>query len=151
MNRLADSGIPWIGEIPEGWGVEPFRRLFRESKEVNGSSPVGPMLSISGYRGVEEKIYESATLVRDDDQLENYRVVRPGQLDRVAGVAQVGEVDALDDPAGVDVEAGDDAYGEGHRPSSPAVTERDACAARATSTSGVRGWSPSSANGTQSA
>ena len=37
------------------------------------------------------------------------RVVAPGQLDRVAGVAQADEVDALDHPPGVDVEAGDDA------------------------------------------
>ena len=41
-------------------------------------------------------------------------VVGLGQLDRVAGVAQVLEVDALDDPAGVDVEAGDDAGGDTH-------------------------------------
>ncbi|QIG40058.1 hypothetical protein G5T42_11675 [Microbacterium sp. 4R-513] len=72
--------MPWIGGIPEGWAVEPFRRLFRESKEVNGPTPVGPMLSISGYRGVEEKVYESESLIRDNDQLETYRVVRPGQL-----------------------------------------------------------------------
>ena len=39
-------------------------------------------------------------------------VVRLGQLDRVAGVAQVLEVDALDHPAAVDVEARDDADGE---------------------------------------
>ena len=41
-------------------------------------------------------------------------VVALGQLDRVAGVAQVEEVGALDDAAGVDVEAGDDAL-EDHR------------------------------------
>lgn len=81
MNRrVRDSGVTWIGDIPEGWIVEPFRRLFRESKEINGPTPVGPMLSISGYRGVEEKVYESESLIRDNDQLENYRVVRPGQL-----------------------------------------------------------------------
>ena len=42
-------------------------------------------------------------------------VVHLGELDRVAGVAQLLEVDALDDPAGVDVEAGDDPDREGHR------------------------------------
>lgn len=81
MSRLLrGSGVPWIGDIPAPWQVEPFRRLFRESKEVNGPSPVGQMLSISGYRGVETKVYESASMMRDDDQLETYRVVRPGQL-----------------------------------------------------------------------
>ncbi len=41
-------------------------------------------------------------------------VVLPGQLDRVAGVAQVAEVHPLDDAPGVDVEAGDHADGETH-------------------------------------
>ena len=39
-------------------------------------------------------------------------VVARGDLDRVAGVAQLDEVDALDDAAGGDVEAGNDAFGE---------------------------------------
>ena len=37
------------------------------------------------------------------------RVVGGGRLDRIAGVLQVDEVDALDDAAVLDVEAGDDA------------------------------------------
>jgi hypothetical protein len=41
-------------------------------------------------------------------------VVELGHLHRVARVAQVLEVDALDHPAGVDVQAGDHANGEGH-------------------------------------
>ena len=46
------------------------------------------------------------------------RVVRRGQLDRVAGVAQVDEVDALDHPPGVHVQAGDhpDRDAHGRRP-----------------------------------
>ena len=39
-------------------------------------------------------------------------VVAARDLDRIAGVAQVDEVDALDDPALGDVEAGNDALGE---------------------------------------
>ena len=43
-------------------------------------------------------------------------VVAARDLDRVAGVAQVHEVDALDDAPIGDVEAGDDALGEAHPP-----------------------------------
>ena len=39
-------------------------------------------------------------------------VVAGGDLDRIAGVAQLDEVDALDDAAGGDVEAGNDSFGE---------------------------------------
>jgi len=42
-------------------------------------------------------------------------LVAPRDLDGVAGVAQLEEVDALDDAAAVDVETGDDSFGE-HRP-----------------------------------
>jgi len=41
-------------------------------------------------------------------------VVGARMLDRVAGVLQVHELDALDHAAVLDVEAGDDALGEAH-------------------------------------
>jgi type I restriction enzyme S subunit len=77
---MRDSGHEWLGEIPAHWLSIPFRHVFRESSEVNGLKPVGEMLSISGYRGVEFKEYSSDTMKRDDDQLETYRVVRVGRL-----------------------------------------------------------------------
>src|SRR5690606_38054877 len=43
-------------------------------------------------------------------------VVDAGHLHRVARVAQVGEVDALDHAPGVDVQARDDADGDAHQP-----------------------------------
>ena len=46
--------------------------------------------------------------VEEDELVGALGVVALGELDRVAGVAQVDEVGALDDPPGVDVEAGDD-------------------------------------------
>src|SRR5690606_35305290 len=39
-------------------------------------------------------------------------IVAAGDFDRIAGIGQVDEVDALDHPAGRDVEAGNDAAGE---------------------------------------
>lgn len=77
---MKDSGVDWIGRIPESWQVGKFRHLYTESKEVNGKNPVGEMLSVSGYRGVELKEYSSDSLKRDQEDLETYRVVRPGQL-----------------------------------------------------------------------
>lgn len=75
--QLAHS---WLPPVPSHWEVKPFRRVFEESAEVNGSEPVGVMLSVSGYRGVEPKEYEHESQMRTADMLENYRVVRPGQL-----------------------------------------------------------------------
>ena len=59
-------------------------------------------------------LYEAAKVIYGHGR-RMYRNLSPaererlGQLDRVAGVAKADEVGALDDPASVDVEAGDDA------------------------------------------
>jgi len=53
--------------------------------------------------------------VEEDELVGALGVVALGQLDRVAGVAQPDEVGPLDDAAGVDVEARDNAF-EDHRP-----------------------------------
>lgn len=72
-----DNAIP---QLPEGWDVQRFRFLFRESKERNGETPVGEMLSVSEYRGVVPKEYEHEEQRRTDEELQTYRIVRPGQL-----------------------------------------------------------------------
>jgi type I restriction enzyme S subunit len=74
------SGIDWLPEVPADWRVGKFRHHFTESSEVNGAMPVGVMLSVSGYRGVEVKKYDDENRRRLDEDLETYRVVRPGQL-----------------------------------------------------------------------
>ena len=50
--------------------------------------------------------------VEEDQFVSALRFVEARQLDRVAGIAQGDERDALDDAAAIDVEAGDDAAGE---------------------------------------
>jgi type I restriction enzyme S subunit len=76
--RLIDENE--FPNIPEDWGVERLRFLFTESKERNGKSPVGEMLSVSEYRGVMPREYEYEEQKRTNEELESYRVVRPGQL-----------------------------------------------------------------------
>lgn len=33
--QMKDSGVEWIGEIPEGWKVYPFKSIFKTSKGLN--------------------------------------------------------------------------------------------------------------------
>lgn len=77
LRLIEDNEIP---PLPRGWDVQRFRFLFRESKERNGETPVGDMLSVSEYWGVVPKQYENEEQRRTDEELENYRVVRPGEL-----------------------------------------------------------------------
>lgn len=72
--------VPWLHEIPASWEVDKFRHCFRESNEKNGPTPTGEMLSISGYRGVEIKEYDDDNRKRTVEEIEEYRVVRRGQL-----------------------------------------------------------------------
>lgn len=78
--RYKDSGIDWLGKVPEHWRVKKFKYLFKPSDERNGESIVGKMLSVSGYRGIVIKAYEDENQKRTEENLRDYRVVRPGQL-----------------------------------------------------------------------
>ncbi|MEA5419294.1 restriction endonuclease subunit S [Spirulina sp. CCNP1310] len=77
---MKDSGIDWIGEVSEHWEVKRLKDIACQSKEKNGNNPIGEMLSVSGYRGIEFKKYDDELKKRTNDELSDYRVVRPGQL-----------------------------------------------------------------------
>ena len=67
MRQMKDSGIEWIGEIPEGWEVKRIKFLFSERNERCDNNTNLPLLSVSEYYGVaqrKEKIKEEETLVR---------------------------------------------------------------------------------------
>jgi type I restriction enzyme S subunit len=75
-----DSGVEWLGEVPGHWDVKKFRHLFRESAEKIEDEVVGPMLSVSGYRGIEVKEYDDENRRRSAEESVGYRIVRVGQL-----------------------------------------------------------------------
>jgi type I restriction enzyme, S subunit len=74
------DGIEWLGDVPSAWFVRRFRFVFRESGEKIEAEVVGPMLSVSGYRGIEVKEYDDENRKRLEDELVGYRIVRSGQL-----------------------------------------------------------------------
>jgi len=55
--------------------------------------------------------------VQEDDLVGSLLVVPLGELDRVPGIAEPGEVRSLDDPPVFEVKTGDDAAGESHKKS----------------------------------
>lgn len=75
-----DSGVEWLGKVPSHWDVKKFRYFFKESVEKITNEVVGPMLSVSGYRGIEIKKYSDENQIRADEDLVGYRIVRKGQL-----------------------------------------------------------------------
>jgi type I restriction enzyme S subunit len=48
---MRDSGVPWLGEVPEHWEVLRGKWLFRSEKEINADRPHTNILSLT-LRGV---------------------------------------------------------------------------------------------------
>lgn len=53
--KLKDSGVEWIGRIPEGWEVKRLKSIFTESKAVS-STGKEDLLSVSEYYGVAKRV-----------------------------------------------------------------------------------------------
>ena len=43
--KMKDSGVPWLGQVPDHWGVVPNRAIFYEINERN--HPDADMLSVT--------------------------------------------------------------------------------------------------------
>jgi len=76
---MKDSGVEWLGEVPEHWEVRSLRRILTRRRIKNGSAE-RPMLSLSAYRGIVFKEYDDEALVRPTEENSDYVVVKPGQL-----------------------------------------------------------------------
>ncbi|WP_431471858.1 restriction endonuclease subunit S [Nonlabens sp. SCSIO 43208] len=73
-----DSGVEWLGEIPEHWQIKPGFTILFESKEKNTGFKENTVLSLS-YGNVIIKPEEKLTgLV--PESFETYQLVEPGDI-----------------------------------------------------------------------
>lgn len=77
-----DSGVPWLGQVPEHWEVKR-NKLFM--KEINDRSEDGleELLTVSQYTGVtrrREKLSEEGELLTNAASLVGYKHVMPNDL-----------------------------------------------------------------------
>jgi len=79
--KYKDSGVDWIGVIPEHWEIRRIKTLF---KEINERSFDGleDLLSVSQYTGVTKKSdkIEEGDLLTNASTLEGYKLVKKGDL-----------------------------------------------------------------------
>jgi len=75
------SGVLWLGEVPEHWGVLPNRVIFDEIKERD--RPEADMLSVTITKGVirQQTLLEDSSK-KDGSKLDRsaYKFVRPGDI-----------------------------------------------------------------------
>ena len=77
--RYKDSGISWIGEVPEHWETKRIRHIFNESDEkVEDDS--GELLSLSQYTGVSLKKNCEKSGMFEAETTEGYKVVHKNQF-----------------------------------------------------------------------
>lgn len=77
--KFKDSGISWIGEIPDEWEVKKIRSLFKESKESSKDGK-GTLLSLSQYTGVKPKSECEKTGMFEAESTVGYNIVHKGQF-----------------------------------------------------------------------
>lgn len=79
--RMKDSGVPWLGEVPEHWEVIPNRAICKEIKDKG--FPDEQMLSVTITRGIiqQNKLLEGSSK-KDSSNLDksSYKLICPGDI-----------------------------------------------------------------------
>ena len=80
-SKYKDSGVPWLGEVPEHWEVLPGRTLFREINDRD--HPNEELLSVTISRGVVRQadlLSDSSKKDSSNEDKSAYKLVEPGDI-----------------------------------------------------------------------
>lgn len=77
---MKDSGVEWIGEIPEHWKVESFKSILLERNEKNDPVKSKERLSLSIDKGVTLYAEKTTNLDRFKDDFSQYKLAYEGDL-----------------------------------------------------------------------
>lgn len=76
--KMKDSGVEWIGEIPEHWEVKPLYSLYNENKLKNKGNENKNVLSLS-YGKIKRRDVESNYGLLPDS-FETYQILKKGDI-----------------------------------------------------------------------
>lgn len=79
--KLKDSGVEWIGKIPEHWEVKRFKSIFTECKDVS-TTGTEDLLSVSEYYGIARRTdkMEDGEYETRAESLVGYKLCQKGDL-----------------------------------------------------------------------
>lgn len=79
--KLKDSGVEWIGMIPEHWEVKRMKSIFTECKAVTETGEEN-LLSVSEYYGVARRVdkMEDGEYESRAESLIDYKICKKGDL-----------------------------------------------------------------------
>lgn len=75
-----DSGVGWIGDIPEGWEIKSLKAVLTERKENNDPIKTKDILSLCMYRGVIPYAEKGNSGNKAKADLTAYRLAYPGDI-----------------------------------------------------------------------
>jgi len=73
-----DSGVEWLGEIPEHWQAKKLKYLFRDVSEKN--KPEAELLSVTQDQGVVPRTWVENRMVMPSGNLESFKFIRKGDF-----------------------------------------------------------------------
>lgn len=76
-----NSGVEWLGRVPEGWETRRFKTFLRE-REERSTSGAEALLSVSAYTGVTPRAegLDAGEFLSRAESLEGYKVCHAGDL-----------------------------------------------------------------------
>lgn len=74
MRKMKDSGVEWIGEIPEDWEITTYRRLLNRRKEYDDQDKQVLSLTIQGVKVKNENYGKMA------EDFTGHQIVKQGDL-----------------------------------------------------------------------
>ena len=77
---MKDSGVEWIGKIPEDWKLRKIKYILSERKEKNNPVVTENILSLSIERGVFPYSEKTGGGNKAKDDLTAYKVARPNDI-----------------------------------------------------------------------
>jgi type I restriction enzyme S subunit len=77
---MKDSGIDWIGEVPEHWNLEPLKYCFGRRSEKNNPIKTKERLSLSIDKGVTLYAEKTTNLDRFKDDYTQYQLAYPNDI-----------------------------------------------------------------------
>ena len=78
-NEYKDSGVRWIGMVPEHWEIKKIRSLFKLSNQKT-KDPNCTLLSLSQYTGVRLKSECANVGMFEAETTIGYNIVQKGQF-----------------------------------------------------------------------
>lgn len=76
--KMKDSGVEWIGEIPEGWEVKPLRQFYSRRLNKNKDMSENNLLSLSYGKIIRKNIETKEGLL--PESFDGYNIVEPGDI-----------------------------------------------------------------------